>query len=115
MIAMAISFPCSFLDDMVFIFYGNTGEEMVANFHDVQDLEMHVLNIRGYISWITRREDYDFTEDFYVAFLEGAEISVEDVKRFFSLCPEVCKVLDFVEDEDARHILVEKYPYALCR
>ena len=71
MIAMAISFPCSFLDDMVFIFYGNTGEEMVASFHDVQDLEMHVLNIRGYISWITRREDYDFTEDFYVAFLEG--------------------------------------------
>ena len=33
MIAMAISFPCSFLDDMVFIFYGNTGEELVASFH----------------------------------------------------------------------------------
>lgn len=115
MVAMAVSFPNSFLNSSVFIFYGKTGEELTRCFHNVQDLEQHVMNVRDYISWVTQQEDYYFTEDFYNAATEGDPISIEDAKRFFSLCPEVCKVLDFVEDENAIQILRDKYPQALCR
>lgn len=115
MVAMAVSFPNSFLSSLVFIFYGNTGEELTASFHDTQDLEQHVMNIRDYIDWATRQEDYDFTEDFYNAATEEAPISIDEAKRFFMLCPEVCKVLDFVEDDNALQILRTKYPEALCR
>ena len=115
MVAMAVSFPGGFLKDVIFIFYGKTGEELTRNFHDVQDLEQHVMNMRDHISWVTQQEDYVFTEDFYDAALERSPISIEDAKRFFSLCPEVCKVLDFLEDENAIQILRDKYPQALCR
>ena len=115
MVAMAVSFPNSFLNSLVFIFYGNTGDELVANFHDVQDLEQHVINIRGYINYVKQQDDYDFTEDIYNAFLECTPISIQDATRFFMLCPEVCKVLDFIESDNAVEILRGKYPKALCR
>lgn len=115
MVAMAVSFPNSFLSSLVFIFYGNTGEELTASFHDTQDLEQHVMNIRDYIDWATRQEDYDFTEDFYNAAIKGMPISIDEAKRFFMLCPEICKVLDFIENNNAIQILRNKYPKALCR
>lgn len=115
MIAMAVSFPNSFVNSFVFICYGNTGEELRASFHDVQDLEQHVMNIRDYINWATQQEDYDFTEEFYIAAVEGTHISIDDAKRFFMLCPEVCNVLDFIEGDNALQTLRDKYPKALCR
>ena len=115
MVAMAVSFPESFLNSLVFIFYGQTGEELIKNFHDTQDLEQHIMNIRGYISWETQQEDYNFTENFYNAVTEKHPISIENAKRFFLLCPEVCKVLDFIENDNALQILRKKYPKAFCR
>lgn len=115
MIAMAVSFPNSFLSSLVFIFYGNTGEELIANFQETQDLGQHIASVREYIAWETQQENYDFTEDVYTAATSGASISTDDVKRFFSLCPEVCEVLDFVEGDNALQILRDKYPQALCR
>ena len=112
MISMAVSFPNSFLNSLVFIFYGNTGEELTANFHDVQDLEQHVINIQGYIDQET---DWAFTEDYYNAATEGLPISTAEAQRFFMLCPEVCKVLDFIEGDNALQVLRDKYPQALCR
>lgn len=115
MVAMAVSFPRSFLSSFVFIFYGNSGEELTASFHDVQDLEQHVMNIQGNLDWVSQRDDYLFANDFYSAVINGMPISIDDAKRFFFLCPEVCNVLDFIEDENALQILREKYPKALCR
>ena len=115
MIAMAVSFPQSFLSESIFIFYGNNVSELVDSFQEVQNVEQHIMNIRGYISFVDRKEDYDFTENFYEAVLENNTISIDEAKRFFMLCPEVCKVLDFVEGDNALQHLKEKYPQALCR
>jgi hypothetical protein len=112
---MAIKFPNSFLNSLTFIFYGNTGTELLLSFHDVQDLEQHIINVRQSVDSEMFWKVSDFTENIYSAFHAGEDISIEDAKRFLYLCPDICDVLDFVEDENALQILKAKYPEAMCR
>ena len=115
MVAMAITFPNSFLNSLTFIVYGNTGTELVSSFRDIQDLESHIVNVRQCVDDELFGEVGDFTENIYSAFCAGEDISIDDAKRFFYLCSDICNVLDFIEDENALQILKTKFPEAMCR
>ena len=112
---MAVSFPNSFLQSEVFVFKGVSGDALVSDFCDVQDIGEHVMYIRDYLDWNEQQEEFSFTESIFASVMAGEPISTNDAKRFFSLCPEVCRLLDFIEAEDALQRLLKKYPNALSR
>jgi hypothetical protein len=112
MYGIAVRFPKSFFGETVFLFVGETPNGLIKNFHDVQDIECHLMNIMPYLS----NEDNDFAEDiYYNRYLDGQTVMPTELKRFFELCPDVCLMLDYIYDADALNILKSKYPNALHR
>ena len=112
MYGIAVRFPRSFLNETIFLFAGETPNEVFANFHDVQDIECHLMNIMSYLN----EDDNDFAEDiYYNRYLDGQTILPTELKRFFELCPDVCLMLDYMYDDNVVDILKSKYPGALYR
>ena len=115
MLATAINFPTSFLKESIFIFKGHTARDLILDFASVQDLEYHIANIREYMDWATQQDVFAFTEEIYEKVMSGDPLTSNEAQRFLSLCPNVCKVIDFIETDDALQTLKAKYPNALCR
>lgn len=112
MYGIAVRFPRSFLNELVFLFVGENPNVVFKNFEDAQDVEQHLMNISPYLN----DDDNDFAENIYFnRYLGGQTILPAELKRFFELCPEVCLLLDYMHDDNVVDILKSKYPDALIR
>ena len=113
MYAVALKFPNSFLKNTVFIFYGETPSSVFRKFIEIQDIECHVLNIREYIDMNKREDDYNFTEEIYNRSMGDIDISSNELKRFFDLCPEVCFLIEYCIGDNVVEDFKIKYPNSL--
>jgi hypothetical protein len=60
-------------------------------------------------------EDYEFASGFYSKYEERqGPITLEDISRFFSLAPTVCRMTDLSVGENALQTVREKHPGAIC-
>ena len=81
------------------------------SFHDVQDLEMHTQNVmyRG------DEKDTDFADAFCGKFIDRKSISVDEIRRFFAIAPNICTMDELIESDDALQALIKAHPDAIYR